>query len=74
MLTIVFNVFLMAISYENAPILYTSLLTYANIFVTTVFVLEAILKIYTYRFSYFKLTLNKFDFFVVTASIIDILI
>jgi hypothetical protein len=62
----------MAMTYETEPINLTKLLEYTSLFFTAIFIIEAILKIFTYGLSYFKLTWNKYDFFVVTASLLDI--
>lgn len=62
----------MAMTYETAPINFIKFLGYTNLFFTAIFIIEAILKIFTYGLSYFKLTWNKFDFFVVTVSLLDI--
>ena len=44
-----------------------------NYIFTAIFVMEAILKLIAYGFSYFQTMWNKFDFFIVITSIIDIL-
>lgn len=36
------------------------------------FIVEAGLKLFTYRLDYFKTAWNKFDFFVCCASLLDI--
>jgi hypothetical protein len=48
------------------------LLEYANYLFTIVFLVEAGLKLFTYRLDYFKTAWNKFDFFVCCASLLDI--
>ena len=44
----------------------------SNYFFTAVFFVEACLKIYVYRSHYLKTGWNKFDFFVVVSSLIDL--
>ena len=36
------------------------------------FLLEAIIKLYVFRWAYFKTGWNRFDFFVVISSLIDL--
>ena len=64
----------MAVIYETASDTFTLALDYTNFIFTAVFIIEASLKLFTYRLAYFKVTWNKFDFFVVSASIFDIVI
>ena len=52
---------------------FLKLLEYANYVFTLIFCTEAALKMFVYRGDYFKTAWNKFDFFVCTASILDIL-
>lgn len=44
-----------------------------NYIFTIIFLVEAILKVTAYGWAYFGTTWNKFDFFVVCASLLDIL-
>lgn len=46
----------------------------SNYFFTAVFFIEAVIKMYVYRLAYFKTAWNKFDFFVVISSLIDLAI
>lgn len=45
-----------------------------NYIFTLIFIVEAILKLIGFGKSYFHNTWNKFDFFVVVASILDVLL
>lgn len=49
----------------------TNALFISNILFTFVFIIEATLKLIAYGMTYFDNSWNKFDFFVVFASIID---
>lgn len=62
----------MAISFEGQSAEYTIVLESTNYFFTAVFVLECVLKMIANGPGYFNPTWNKFDFFVVTASLFDI--
>ncbi len=62
----------MAISYEGSSLKYNTLLDYVNYFFTSVFALECILKLLSFGKSYFKTSWNIFDFCVVVASFMDI--
>lgn len=64
----------MALDHEGSSESMQTFLQISNYFFTTVFVLEAILKLYVYRGAYFKTAWNKFDFFVVAASLFDLAI
>lgn len=45
----------------------------SNFIFTVIFIVEAALKIFVFRWAYFKTSWNKFDFFVVLTSIFDII-
>lgn len=45
----------------------------SNYIFSSIFLVEAILKLYTYRKAYFYTAWNKFDFFVVSASLLDVM-
>jgi len=65
----------MGLQYENASEEYSKVLENVNLFFTVVFIIEAILKIIGLSFKgYWISSWNKFDFFVVIASILDIVI
>ena len=62
----------MAVDHEGASPEVLTFLEVSNYFFTLVFLLEAIVKLFVYRWNYFKTTWNKFDFFVVISSLIDL--
>ena len=74
MICIVLNMFQMALDHEGANQGFLLFLRISNYFFTLVFFIEAVLKLYVYRWAYFKTSWNKFDFFVVVASLIDLAI
>jgi len=70
---IISNLFSMAMSYETQSVVYGNILGYINLVFTGVFILEAGLKILAFGFTrYFQSSWNRFDFFVVLASLVDI--
>ena len=62
----------MALDHEGASQGMLEFLKVTNYFFTAVFLVEAIIKLYVYRQHYFKTAWNKFDFFVVASSLIDL--
>lgn len=62
----------MGINFENAPILYVFLLGISDYFFTLIFIVECYLKLRAYSFRYFDTLSNKFDFFIVLSSIVDV--
>ena len=46
--------------------------THLEVQFTIIFIIEAVLKLIAYGKSYFENSWNKFDFFVVSSSILDI--
>lgn len=75
MICIILNIICMALSYETSPPEYPSILEGINYFFTSIFIIESILKITSVGIKgYWISSWNKFDFFVVIASIIDIII
>ena len=62
----------MAISYEGSSLEYNQILDNINYFFTSVFIIEATLKMIAFGFSYFRNSWNVFDFCVVCASLVDI--
>ena len=72
MVCIVLNMLQMALDHEGASPEMIMFLRVSNYFFTGVFLLEAIIKLYVYRMAYFKTAWNKFDFFVVISSLIDL--
>jgi len=72
MACIILNMIQMALFYEGATDGYLGFLELVNYVFTAVFTLEAILKLIAFGGRYFKSTWNKFDFFVVVSSLMDI--
>ena len=72
MCCIVLNMFQMALDHEGASPGMLMFLKITNYIFTAVFFVEAVLKMYVYRSAYFKTGWNKFDFFVVFSSLIDL--
>ena len=62
----------MALDHEGASPNMISFLKITNYIFTAVFFIECVLKLYVYRRPYFKTGWNKFDFFVVASSLIDL--
>ena len=68
------NLVAMAINYEGCNAIFELCLNISNYFFTSVYIIEAIIKILAYGLEgYFHTTWNRFDFFIVVASIIDII-
>ena len=74
MIIIGLNMCSMAMMYENNHPKYELGLTIANYIFTGIFIAECCIKLVAYDLSYFHTGWNKFDFFVVVASILDIII
>jgi hypothetical protein len=75
MVIIVLNMLTMAMGFENAPPAYDSALTILNYIFTGIFIAECLIKLVGLGIrGYFHSGWNKFDFFVVLASILDIII
>jgi hypothetical protein len=75
MIIIFLNMIVMAMNYEGCDEGYEQFLTTLNIIFTSIFIGECVLKIAGYGISgYFYFGWNKFDFFVVIASIVDLII
>ena len=72
MACIVLNMLQMALDHEGASPGTIGFLKVSNYIFTAIFFLEAVLKLYVYRWAYFKTAWNKFDFFVVASSLIDL--
>lgn len=64
----------MAIIYQGASKEYVNILEIINICFTSIFMLECVIKIVGMGPDYFKHSWNRFDFIVVIASILDILL
>jgi len=74
MAAILLNMVQMACSYDGMPAYWSKVLDLTNYVFSGIFLVECALKLFVYRKSYFYTTWNKFDFFVVCASIMDVLL
>ena len=74
MLIIALNMISMALNYENSHPTYDKCLTIANYIFTGIFIAECCIKLLAYGLAYFHTGWNRFDFFVVAASIADLII
>jgi len=73
MVLIVLNIVTMGMNYEGSSSSYDSLLDNINIFFTACFFVELVLKYIAFGNSGFWANVwNKFDFFVVFSSLLDI--
>ena len=69
------NMVSMAMNYENCHENYNQALTIVNYVFTGIFIAECVLKLLAYfPRAYFHSAWNRFDFFVVVASIIDLVV
>jgi hypothetical protein len=72
---ILLNLVSMAMNFENSSNEYNQALTIVNYIFTGIFIAECLLKLCAYGFEgYFHSGWNKFDFFVVVASIVDLVV
>ena len=72
---IVLNMISMAMNYDTSDEKYDAALTYVNYIFTGIFIVECIIKLLAYfPVAYFHSGWNRFDFFVVVASIADLVI
>jgi len=71
MICIVANMIQMAIAFEGSGDGVNQFLEFTNYIFTFIFFIEAVLKLFVYRKAYFYTAWNKFDFFVVASSLID---
>ena len=68
------NIGTMALAYEGSTTEFDTILSYSNTVFTSIFMLEALLKIIACSFKiYIKNPWNKFDFIVVLSSVIDLI-
>lgn len=75
MICILLNVVLLAMAFYGQPAAYTLVLDVANWLFTIIFAVEAVLRILAYGpGAYFKDPWYRFDFFVVVASVADLVI
>ena len=72
MAVIVLNMLTMGMDVEDSHESWDSFLRGVNICFSAIFFGEACLKLVAYGSTYFQNSWNKFDFFVVVASVIDI--
>ena len=72
---IVLNMITMAMNFDTSDETYDLVLTYINYVFTGIFIIECIIKLLAYfPVAYFHSGWNRFDFFVVVASIADLII
>lgn len=64
----------MAMTYEDSGSTIEKFMEITNLIFTSCFIIEAMLKLFAFGWAYFGTSWNKFDFFVVVASILDILL
>ena len=69
-LLISLNMIVMAVEHYNQPNSITQALEILNIVFTSIFVLEAIIKLLGLRYHYFRVPWNVFDFLIVVLSLI----
>ena len=75
MICIVLNMISMAMNFDTPDETYELALTYVNYIFTGIFIVECIIKLFAYGpIGYFHSGWNRFDFFVVVASIADLVI
>jgi len=74
MFFIVLNMIQMALQYENMPEYFREALDVANLIFSTIFFVEAVFKLIAFGWTYFDTPFNRFDFFVVCSSILDVLL
>ena len=73
MIVIFLNMIFMALSFEGSSSTYNLFLTIVNYIFTGIFIAECIIKLLAYGVRpYFHSSWNRFDFFVVIASIVDL--
>ena len=73
MACIILNIFSMAAIFDGMSLSYSNILEDINYFFTGAFTLECILKLFANGGAYFNSGWNKFDFFVVSSSYLDII-
>ena len=62
----------MAMTFEGSSDSWNRFLEISNYIFTVIFLIEACLKLFAYGKSYFDTAWNRFDFFVVVSSLIDV--
>ena len=74
MLFIILNIITMGLSYDTQSNYYENVLSKINLFFTSIFFFECVMKIVALGFhAYWLNPWNKFDFFVVLSSVVDLL-
>ena len=75
MIAIFLNMIFMALNFEGSSSGYNTFLTIVNYVFTGIFIAECIIKLLAYGIvPYFHSGWNRFDFFVVVASILDLVV
>ena len=74
MLVIILNMITLGLTFDESPEDYNLFLSITNLIFTIIFIVEAALKITTFRLVYFSVAWNNFDFFVVTSSLLDLIV
>ena len=64
----------MAVDHEGMTPEVNLVLKFSNYIFTFIFFAEAVLKLVAFGSSYFKNAWNRFDFFVVVSSILDVVL
>ena len=72
MACIILNIFTMGATFEGMSKEYSTILEKINYFFTAAFAIECTFKLIAHGGNYFNSAWNKFDFFVVSASFIDL--
>lgn len=73
MTVIILNMVQMAVLHEGQSEAFSGVLDFSNYIFTAIFIVEASLKFVAFGKSYFNNAWNKFDFFVVFSSILDLM-
>jgi len=75
MICIILNIVTMAMAYETSTKEYDAVIKVINLTFTSVFIAECALKLLGYGiFGYFYSGWNRFDFFVICTSLLDIIL
>lgn len=73
MCCIIGNILTMSMQYETSPSSYDNVVSLVNLAFSVVFISECLMKLIAYGIDgYFYKSSNRFDFFVVLMSLIDI--
>lgn len=75
MAVIILNMITMAMSYDGSSPFYNNILDKVGLCFTAIFIAECIIKLLAFNIQgYFYYTWNRFDFFVVASSIVDLVV